>query len=152
MSNILWLLLVIWIIGYMGLNQRMTKYIERPLEEGFTSAMDACRDQGYTKEFCSNQPSPNQCITPSGIIGVKSRVFKGQCVVHEELEDSLVGIGEGSRDPSISSSMRSNLKWEDKTVGFDIESGPRHGYAVYATGEVTDSDTTVRASNWYGLV
>jgi hypothetical protein len=148
MSNIIWLLLVIWIVGSVGMANRSN----RVLEEGFTSSMDACRDQGYTKEFCSTQPSPNQCITPSGIIGVKSRAFKGQCVVHEELEDSLVGIGASSRDPSIADSYRNQLKWKDNTVGMDIETGPRYGYAVYTTGEITDDDNIVRPSNWYGLV
>ena len=149
MSNIIWLLLIIWIVGYMGMNNRKNVV----LEEGFTSsAMDACRDQGYTKEFCSRQPSPNQCITPSGIIGVKSKAFKGQCVVHEELEDSLVGMDSGSLDPSISDSSRNQLKWKDNTEEIDIETGPRYGYAVYTNGEIGDGENIVRASNWYGLV
>jgi hypothetical protein len=55
--------------------------------EKFTNSADYgnCRSTGYTKEFCLENPLPNQCLCPNGNIGILKKGFKGKCICGENI-------------------------------------------------------------------
>lgn len=156
-KSVLWILLLIWIVGYMNLYFKEANHLsnlesfDNNLEdddgdiEGFSNNNQTCRDNGYTKEFCSNSSNPGECVTPSGLPGHLSKRFKENgvplCVVGEKIEDTLIGMGMGiSLDPSMVTNAESStinhhrLKQEDITTAIDIETGPRYGHTIYKDG------------------
>lgn len=156
LKSVVWILLLIWIVGYVNLYFKELNHLSNVESfddqldddndniESFSSDIQVCRDNGHTKEFCSSVSHPSECTTPLGQIGKLSKKFRGpdgpMCVVNEEQEDNLIGIGMSSRDPSIlmdkdeKPTNRRRLKWRDDTKPIDIETGPRHGHTIYSEG------------------
>ena len=56
--------------------------------EKFTNSDDynKCRTLGLTKEFCLENPLPNQCQCSDGRLGIFQKGFKGKCVCSNILE------------------------------------------------------------------
>ena len=48
-------------------------------KEGFIPSYSSCRAQGYTKEFCNQNPMPGTCICKNGRVGKIVPGFRGEC-------------------------------------------------------------------------
>ena len=177
LKSLLWILLLIWIVGYSNLyfkelnhlktiesfNNELTDDDSDDQIEGFTSQYQACRDKGLTKSFCNHNPKPGECITASGLKGRISKEFGGECIVGGEEEERIYGIGISSLDPSkirdkeSSRSVTNKLKQIDITTEKYYGIGEGYGRLIYKNGlgsmdedliEIPDPINIYRLNTW----